>query len=306
MSRRSTASSSPNNAERERLRATLASLEIRPSKELGQSFLVDPFVADAEAALAEVPPGAPILEIGPGTGALTEALLRRGLGPITAVELDRRLAGHLRRSLGDRVTVVEGDARTIDLPEAAAVVGNLPFSSATPILVRLLKARVPRIVAMVQAEVGDRLLAAPGSGAYGRLTLLAALHADVEGFRPVPPEAFEPVPAVGGRIVVLTSRAGPLPVADVDAFERLTRALFAHRRKQLKNLLPGALPRGTDARDAAEQAGWPADWATLRPESLPPEAFFRMATMAAEAQDRRPPGTPPARSRRSASRGNAG
>lgn len=281
MSRRSTGSSSPLSRERAELRAVLAAAGVRPSKELGQSFLVDPFVADAEAALVDRPKGRPIVEIGPGTGALTEALLRRGLGPITLVEVDRRLVQHLRRTYGDRVRIVEGDARTVELPEADVVVGNLPFSVGTPILIRLLRAGVPRIVALVQAEVAERILAAPGSGSYGRLTLLAALYAETEGFLPVPRGAFEPVPAVDGRIIVLTARPRPLPVPDPEAFEALTRTLFAGRRKQLKNLLPRALPGGVPAAEAAAAAGWPEAWAALRPENLPPEAYFAMARVLA-------------------------
>ncbi|MCI4366537.1 MAG: hypothetical protein L3K08_02165, partial [Thermoplasmata archaeon] len=229
MSRTSTGSSSRSSPERLALQSALLRVGVRPVKELGQSFLIDPFIADAEAALAEPGPGRPVLEIGPGTGVLTEALLRRGIGPLTVLELDRRLAAHLRTTFGDRVTVVQGDARFAPLPPADVVVGNLPFASATPILLRLLRARVPKIVTLVQHEVAERLLATSGGRASGRLTLLAAVFAEVEGFLPVPPEAFEPVPAVAGRVLVFTARPDPLAVPDVPAFETLTRVLFAGR-----------------------------------------------------------------------------
>jgi 16S rRNA (adenine1518-N6/adenine1519-N6)-dimethyltransferase len=281
VSRTSTGSSSPPSPERRRVQEQLRAAGVRPDRELGQSFLVDPYVADAEAALVELPKGAPVVEIGPGLGALTEALLRRGLGPITVLEKDRRLAAHLRAAFPDRIEVVEGDALTVPLPPARAVVGNLPFSVGTPILVRLLQERVPVVVALLQAEVADRLLAAPGSGDYGRLTLLARLHAEVEGFLPVPSAAFEPVPAVGGRVVRLLHRDGPLPVPDERAFEAMTRTLFATRRKQLKNLLPRLLDDGRSPSQVAERADWPADWATRRPEELPPEAYFRLAAVLA-------------------------
>jgi 16S rRNA (adenine1518-N6/adenine1519-N6)-dimethyltransferase len=279
VSRTSTGSSSVRDPARRAVVDQLQAAGVRPQRELGQSFLIDPFVPDAEAALVEVPPGAAVVEIGPGLGAFTEALLRRGIGPLTVIEKDRRLVAHLRRTFGDRIRVLEGDARTLELPEAAAVVGNFPFSVGTPLLVRLLKARVPVIVALLQAEVAERLLAEPGSGSYGRLTLLAQLHADVEGFLPVPSEAFEPVPAVAGRVVRLTHRPGPLPVPDEDRFEALTRALFTARRKQLKNLLPGAVPPGRDPDGLAAAAEWPSDWRTRRPEELPPAAYFRLATV---------------------------
>ena len=280
MSRTSTASSSPrSDPVRARTAATLRALGIRPDRSLGQSFLVDPFVADAEAALVEVRAGAPVVEIGPGLGALTEALLRRGIGPLTLIERDQRLARYLRREFGERVSVVEGDARTLAIPQDSSVVGNLPFSVATPLLLRFLDLGVPQIVALVQSEVAERLLAAPGSGAYGRLTLMAALRATVEGFLPVPAAAFEPVPRVGGRVVVLRRREGPLPVPEPDAFEALTRALFHARRKQLKNLLGSVVPVGTPLTEVADRADWPSDWATRRPEELPPEAFFRLAVV---------------------------
>ena len=284
MSRTSTGSSSRRSPERQQVVDALLAAGVRPSRLLGQSFLVDPYVADAEAALTDAPPGTPVLEIGSGLGALTEALLRRGTAPLTVLERDPRLAAYLRSKLGDRITVLRGDAVTAPLPPVPVVVGNLPFSVATPILVRLLKARVPRIVAMVQAEVADRLLAVPGSGAYGRLTLLARLHAEIEGYLPVPPTAFEPVPSVGGRVVVLVHRVGALPVPDEAAFEELTRRLFGARRKQLKNLLPSAVPEPRDPAELARRAGWPADWATRRPEELPWEAYFGLARALGEGR----------------------
>jgi 16S rRNA (adenine1518-N6/adenine1519-N6)-dimethyltransferase len=277
VSRTSTGSSSRSSPERLALRTTLGVAGVRPAKELGQSFLIDPFVADAEAALADPGPGRPVLEIGPGTGVLTEALLRRGVGPLTVLELDRRLAAHLRTRFADRITVLEGDARFAPLPPADVVVGNLPFSSATPILLRLLRGRVPKVVALVQAEVAERLLATSGGRASGRLTLVASLFAEAEGFLPVPPEAFEPIPAVSGRVVAFTARPDPLAVPDLAAFEQLTRVLFAGRRKQLKNLLPKVLPPGWAAADAAAAAEWPEDWATRRPEELAPPAYFALA-----------------------------
>ncbi len=259
------------------VRRRLEELGVRPSKGWGQSFLVDPFVADAEAALVELGPGRPVLEVGGGLGILTAALLRRGLGPVTVVERDRRLAGHLRSTFGDRVSVVEGDALKVPLPPAAAAVGNLPYSVATPILVRLLERRVPRWVALVQREVAERLAAEPGSKQYGRLSLLARLYGTVELYRTVPAESFWPVPEVESRIVVHVARTDALPVPSAARFERIVRVLFSARRKQLGNLLPRLATDGRSARDLASAAGWPTDWARLRPEELSPEAFFALA-----------------------------
>jgi len=263
------------------VRATLARLEIRPSRGMGQSFLTDPFVADAEAALVDLPSGHPIVEIGAGLGQLTAALLRRHLGPLTVIERDGRLARLLRRTFGERITVVEGDALEVPLPAAAAAVGNLPFSVATPILLRLFAARVPRVVFLVQDEVARRLAAGPGSKEYGRLSIISRLYGTVELFRTIPPSAFSPVPEVTSRIGVHVARPEELPVPSVPAFEETVRLLFSSRRKQLRNLIPRVVRPEAVAARAAESAGWPPDWPSLRPESLPPEAYFALARVLA-------------------------
>ena len=254
--------------------AALAGIGLLPTRRRGQSFLTDPFVADAEAALVERPAEARVVEIGPGLGILTAALLRRGYANLAAVELDPKLAERLERQFAGRVEVRVGDALTADLGAADAVVGNLPYSSATPILVRLLKGRVPRVVAMVQNEVAERLGATPGPGTYGRLSILAQLFCEVELFQAVPANSFFPVPAVESRIVRLTARADPLAVRSVARLEESVRILFSSRRKQLGNLLPRLTERPDEV---AERAGWPADWRRRRPEELRPEAFYALA-----------------------------
>jgi 16S rRNA (adenine1518-N6/adenine1519-N6)-dimethyltransferase len=267
------------------VRAALGGLSLRPSRGRGQSFLTDPFVADAEAALLEVPPGAAVLEIGGGLGQLTVALLRRGLGPLTVVERDPRLASFLRRTFAGSVTVLEGDALELPLPRVAAAVGNLPYAVATPLLVRLLEARIPRVVFLVQEEVARRLAAEPGSKEYGRLSIFARLYGSVELYEPVPPSAFYPVPEVTSRLGVHVSRPGPLPVPSAEAFEEMVRLLFSSRRKQLKNLLPKFAGSEVAADRLAVAAGWPAGWPAARPESLPPEAYFALAREVGRTRD---------------------
>lgn len=292
MSRTSTASSSPRETGRgpypvperpEEVRATLEALGVRPSRALGQSFLVDPFIADAEAALVEVPPGRPVVEIGGGLGILTAALIRRGVAPLTVVERDARLASHLRRVFGARVRVLEGDALRLPLPPTDAVVGNLPYAVATPILLAQLARRVPRVVFLVQEEVARRLAAAPGSKQFGRLSLIAQLYGEVELYRSVPPGSFYPVPEVTSRIGVHRARSGELPVPSIPEFERLTHALFSSRRKQLGNLLPRLTPSQEAADGLAAAANWPEGWRRLRPENLAPEAYFALARAYARA-----------------------
>jgi 16S rRNA (adenine1518-N6/adenine1519-N6)-dimethyltransferase len=261
----------------EEIRSTLRSLGVRPSRGHGQSFLADPFVADAEAALASVGPATPLVEIGGGLGILTAALLRRGVGPLAVVERDARLAAHLRATFSDRVSVEEADALERTYDPAIGVVGNLPYSVATPLLLRLFAARVPRVTFLIQREVAERLAAGPGSRAYGRLSIVARLYGEVELFRTVPATSFEPEPEVESRLAVHVARPGPLPVPSVPDFEVAVRELFRSRRKQLGNLLPRLAGTDGGAERLAERAEWPADWARRRPEELPPEAYFRLA-----------------------------
>ena len=261
----------------EQIDATLDRLGVRPTRAWGQSFLSDPFVADAEAALVEVPSGRPVVEIGGGLGILTAALLRRGVGPLTVVERDPRLAEFLRSTFGARIRVLEADAREVDLPPAECLVGNLPYSVGTPILLRLFAARVPRVVFLLQREVVERIAAGPGSKAYGRLSISAQLYGSMELFQIVPPGSFTPRPEVAGRLAVHRARSGPLPVPSVPELERAVRVLFGARRKQLGNLLPRLSSSREDAERLARAAGWPGDWAVRRPEELAPEAYFALA-----------------------------
>ncbi len=277
----------------EEVERALAALGLRPSRRSGQSFLVDPFLADAVAALAVDADRLPVVEIGGGLGILTAALLRRG-ATVTVVERDPRLAAHLRATFGSRVEVVQGDALELDLPRDRAYAGNLPFASATAILLELFRLRVPRIAAMVQAEVAARLAAGPGSKAYGRLSIVAALYGTVERYQEVPSTAFVPPPEVRAQIVTHTARTGALPVPSVERLETVVRLLFTSRRKQLGNLVPRLGVPAPDLDRAARSAGWPEDWARRRPEELAPEAFFRFVRALGEptSPGRRPSARP--------------
>jgi len=258
---------------------TLRRLGVRPARGLGQSFLVDRFVADALASLAE--PGSPgaFFEVGGGLGIVTRALVDRGVRGLTVVERDRRLADHLARTFGGSVEVRCQDARSFPFPAGSTVVGSLPFSSGTPIVLGLLRARVRRVAVLLQTEVAERFAAAPPGRAYGRPSILASLYGDGELFREVPPEAFFPRPKVSARLFAHTARTGPLPVRSVARLESVVRSLFASRRKQLGNLLPRLAAGGLGADTLAREAAWPDGWRQMRPEQLPPEAFFRLATV---------------------------
>lgn len=258
------------------VRRTLQTLGVVPSRAWGQSFLSDPYVADAEVALLSVEPGRPIVEVGGGLGILTAAIVRRGLGPLTVIERDARLAAFLRVAFEDRVRVVEADALETELPAADCVVGNLPYSVATPILLKLFAARVPRVVFLVQREVAERIAAAPGSKEYGRLSIVAQAYGSVELFRTVPADAFVPAPDVESRLGVHVARAGPLPVSSMAALEHQVAVLFSSRRKQLGNLLPRLVSSG-EVSAVAREADWPDDWSRRRPEDLAPTAYFALS-----------------------------
>lgn len=218
----------------------------RPRRSLGQNFLIDPNLQRkiVEAVGAEADDV--VLEIGPGRGALTHHLVgvpRR----LILVELDDDLAAHWRRTFGDRddVTVVHRDilavslAEVTDDPSSLKVVGNIPYNITTPILFHLLeRPRPARIVLMVQKEVGERIVAAPGSRDYGALAVGVQSVAEVRRLFAVGRRAFRPVPRVDSVVVEITPHAPPHLSADDEADLRtLTRALFQWRRKQLGKTL---------------------------------------------------------------------
>jgi len=263
----------------------LRTLGVVPSKGWGQSFLTDPFVADAEAALVAARTG-PAVEVGGGLGMLTNALVRRGLAPLTVIERDPRLAAFLRRTFDERVRLVRGDALEVPVDPNATYVGNLPYSVASPLLMRLMAARVPRIVFLVQREVAERLAAGPGSKAYGRPSILARLYGRTELMQIVPPEAFAPRPRVESRLAVFDGRPGELPVPSVPELERVVRILFSSRRKQLGNLLPRIAPGRVAAEELARAASWPEGWAHERPEDRTPEEYFALARAMTGLDDR--------------------
>ena len=257
----------------------LARLGVRPTRALGQSFLHDPFLADAEAALVAEAEGTGAFEVGPGLGILTEAILRRGVTPLHLIERDPRLAAHLRTVFGGRVSVEVGDALRVAWPDLPTLTGNLPFSVASPILNRVMTEGGRRAVVLVQREVAERLAAGPGTRAYGRPSIVAALYGVVSLYQVVPARAFTPTPDVQGQLLVFTPHPTPPSPSRVGAVERILSALFSRRRKMLKNLLPGLVPDQFEARELAVAAGWPEDWERLRPEELGPDAYFRLADL---------------------------
>jgi 16S rRNA (adenine1518-N6/adenine1519-N6)-dimethyltransferase len=241
---------------------------------------VDRGIVRRIVAAAGVAPGDTVLEIGPGRGFLTDGLLEAG-ARVVAVEMDRGLHGALAERLKDeaRLTLRHGDALRFDLstvPAPYKVVANLPYQVTTPLLFRLLEARPAPAVAvlMVQREVADRLLAAPGTKEYGVLTLGVRARALCEACFAVPPGAFRPPPKVRSTVVRITPRASPmLPETEMAAFMAVVRAALGRRRKTLRNALATLdLP---PERGAAALAAAGID-PGARGETLDPAAFLRL------------------------------
>jgi 16S rRNA (adenine1518-N6/adenine1519-N6)-dimethyltransferase len=245
--------------------AKLRALGIRPSKRLGQNFLCDPRVAERIAAAIE-DPAEPVVEIGPGLGALSLHLASTGR-PFVAVELDLRLADTMENELKafPRARVVRGDIldQRVDAlmpqPERVTVVGNLPYSITTPALEWILGqgSRVRRAILMVQREYAERLTAEPGTKEYGTVTVYVGLNASVRRLFRVSPGAFYPRPQVDSVVLEVVPRAYPGASAEERAAaSRLARASMGSRRKTLANALARGLSLpAAEARALLDGAG---------------------------------------------------
>jgi 16S rRNA (adenine1518-N6/adenine1519-N6)-dimethyltransferase len=246
---------------RTEVRALLDQHGVRVSKALGQHFLVDPNTARRIVRFAGLQPGDRVVEVGPGVGSLTVALSESG-ARVLALELDRHLVPVLREVVRERdVEVTYGDALTVDwesLLAAAprwAMVSNLPYNVATPVVLRVLEEvpAVDRMLVMVQREVGERLAAHVGDGQYGAVSVKVAFYADANVVGTVPPAVFWPQPNVESAIVKFVRHPPPVEVDDPARMFELVRAGFATRRKTLRNALAGVL--GDRAAERLRAAG---------------------------------------------------
>jgi 16S rRNA (adenine1518-N6/adenine1519-N6)-dimethyltransferase len=219
--------------------ALLGRAGVRGDPNQDQHFLVDDRVLDRLPTHAEEFDTGHVLEVGAGTGALTDRLLDSA-ERVTAIERDSRLVAFLREEFADaieagRLTVVEGDALTVDLPAFTVSISNLPYGISSEILFRLLPRKRP-LVATVQREFAERMVAAPGSADYGRLSVTTGHYAACEIVETVPPEAFSPPPAVDSAVVRATPR-DPTYTVPEEAFLALVRGVFTQRRKTLRNAI---------------------------------------------------------------------
>jgi 16S rRNA (adenine1518-N6/adenine1519-N6)-dimethyltransferase len=267
------------------IREIAGRLGIRPSKRLGQNFVIDPGTVRRIVALAALDPGDVVLEVGPGTGSLTLGLIG-AVRRVVAVEVDPALAAELPRTVAarapeeaGRLTVVTADAaRVTGVPgePPSALVANLPYNVAVPVVLHLL-ATVPSLargLVMVQAEVADRMTAPPGSKVYGVPSAKLAWYASARRAGPVPRTVFWPVPNVDSGLVAFTRREPPDPDVPRHEVFAVIDAAFAQRRKTLR----AALARWAGGPAAAERILRAADVDPgARGESLTVAQFARIA-----------------------------
>ncbi|MCB9764880.1 MAG: ribosomal RNA small subunit methyltransferase A [Alphaproteobacteria bacterium] len=258
--------------------ALLAELGRGASRSLGQNFLVGEGAVRAIVGLTGLQPGERVIEIGPGLGALTAALLEAG-ARVCAIEKDDTLAERLAEALPE-VELVRGDALGVDWSQTAPgegqlVCANLPYNVATPILAALLDegARFRRLVLMFQREVAERIVAGPGSKTFGALSVLTQARAEAWIGLRLKPGAFHPPPRVHSAVVVLAPRAAPrFGGVGAEAFARVVRAGFSQRRKTLENALSSAYDKARVREVVAEGVG-----AGRRAETLSLDEWERLA-----------------------------
>ncbi|SFR55273.1 16S rRNA (adenine1518-N6/adenine1519-N6)-dimethyltransferase [Halogeometricum rufum] len=259
---------------------------LRGDPDQDQHFLVDDRVLDRiPGYLPDDADASHVLEVGAGTGALTDRLLRVA-DRVTVVERDTRLASFLREEFAadvedGRLTVLEGDALELDLPDVTACVSNLPYGISSEITFRLLPRGIP-LVLMFQKEFGERMAAEAGGDDYGRLSVSAQHYGDVEVVETVPKEAFDPAPAVESVVVRVTPRAPDYEVADEAFFLDFVKALFTQRRKTIRNGIRNtAHISGLSDPEAVVEAA-DEDLLRKRAGNVTPREFAALAALADE------------------------
>ncbi|MDA0644103.1 MULTISPECIES: 16S rRNA (adenine(1518)-N(6)/adenine(1519)-N(6))-dimethyltransferase RsmA [Nonomuraea] len=260
-------------------------LDLRPTKKLGQNFVIDAGTVRRIVRVAGVTSDDVVIEVGPGLGSLTLALLPE-TRHVVAVEIDPVLAAQLpktvaERGLADKLTVIQADAMKVTPDDLSghtptALVANLPYNVAVPVVLHLLEVlpSLQRGLVMVQAEVADRLAAAPGSKVYGIPSVKAAWYADVRRAGPVGRTVFWPVPNVDSGLVSLVRRDPPPTTATREEVFAVIDAAFAQRRKTLRAALAGWAGSPAGAEQALRAAGVDP---SVRGEQLDIHAFARIA-----------------------------
>jgi len=263
------------------LRDVIREHDLRADKRLGQHFLLDTNLLLRIVALAGNLQGRTVLEVGPGPGGLTRALLQGKAERVIAIERDPRCIGALEELVAaseGRLEVIEADALTIDLMSIGGgskltIVANLPYNMGTPLLIRWLDqlSVIDGMTLMFQREVADRLIASPRSKDYSRLSVLVGWLCSTERLINLPAKAFVPPPKVASTVVGLTPRDEPLAPADKRSLERVLAAAFGQRRKMLRTSLKSLIPDPLSILQTAALLG------TARAEEIDIEGFCRLA-----------------------------
>lgn len=251
-------------ADKNAIQYIIRRFNIRIKHRLGQNFLIRPEVVRKIAEAAELGEGKPVLEIGPGIGTLTQALARTG-ADVTAFEIDHTLEEVLAHTLEpyNNVRIIYEDVLKANLPEILGdqdwhAAANLPYYITTPILLYLIQSTLPisLFVFMMQKEVAERIMAEPGSKAYGALTIAVQFYCTVEPVMDIPPSAFIPRPAVTSTVLKMKRRSSPaVAVKDEKLFFRLVKMGFGQRRKVFTNAMKnGGIPQDL-AEKILEKAG---------------------------------------------------
>jgi 16S rRNA (adenine1518-N6/adenine1519-N6)-dimethyltransferase len=275
------------------LREVIRTTGLSAKKSLGQNFLLDLNLTRRIARAAGPLEGVTVVEIGPGPGGLTRALLLEGASRIVAIERDERCLPALSAIAAlypGRLEIVAADARkmnyqALDLPSPARIVANLPYSVGTPLLISWLKTEpwppwFDRLVLMFQREVAERIIASPRTKDYGRLAVLAQWRTRPRILFTVPADAFTPRPKVDSALVELVPKERPEPACDVSQIERVTAAAFGQRRKMLRS----SLRKLTQESEALLEGLGIAP--TARAEELDVAEFCRIANALAAAKAR--------------------
>lgn len=260
----------------EEVKAVLAAMGKRPTKRLGQNFLLDDSILKRSVELAGLTENDTVLEIGPGIGNLTEELLKTR-AKVVAVEQDATFCRFLERRFGSRIQLVQADAVKAFLPEFNKVVSNLPYQISSPITFKLLGVGFEVAVVMLQKEFAQRMIARQGSPEYGRLSVGVYYRAECEISLNVPRHAFWPQPKVDSCVVRLSPRPSPFKVADEAVFSRVTQAIFSHRRKKISNSLKSDPSVSNLVRPHILQKLESLPYASRRAEELTPEMIGELA-----------------------------
>jgi 16S rRNA (adenine1518-N6/adenine1519-N6)-dimethyltransferase len=275
------------------IRELAGRLGVRPSKRLGQNFVIEHGTVRRIAALAALRPDDVVLEVGPGLGSLTLALLETGVSRVVAVEIDRVLAAELPLTIAarapqfaDRVTMLTADALSVREPDLAGpdsapptvLVANLPYNVAVPVLLHLLAAApsLERGLVMVQAEVAERMCAGPGSRVYGTPSVKLAWFAAARLAGTISRSVFWPVPNVDSRLVAFTRHDAPATTASREQVFAVIDAAFRQRRKTLRAALSGWAGSAAEAERLLRAAGIDPG---ARGESLGVQEFARLAAV---------------------------